>query len=112
MSDRSPPAAEVPLARLMAVAFRTLIDDLHARLRARGWRDVRPAFGFVLLEARRGAIGVTDVARLMGVSKKAASKLVAGMQRRGYLRTVPSRDDARAVCLELTARGHRLLEVV
>ena len=45
----SQPADGQPLARLFAIAYRLLIDGLHERLRARGWTDVRPAFGFVLL---------------------------------------------------------------
>jgi len=36
----------VPLARLLAMSFQQLIDDLHVRLAVRGWTDVRPAFGF------------------------------------------------------------------
>ena len=43
------PAGGPPLARLFAIAYRQLIDGLHDRLQARGWTDVRPAFGFVLL---------------------------------------------------------------
>ena len=46
------PAGEPPLARLFAIGYRLLIDQLHDRLRALGWTDVRPAYGFVLLAAR------------------------------------------------------------
>jgi DNA-binding MarR family transcriptional regulator len=102
---------EVPIARLTAMAFRTLIDDLHTRLAASGWRDVRPAYGFVLLEARKRSLGVTDVARLMGVTKQAASKLVTAMELAGYLRQVEV-EDARAREVALSTRGRKLLEQV
>jgi hypothetical protein len=58
----------VPLARLFAMAYRDLIDGLHERLRQRGWHDVRPAYGFVLLAARDGPTSATALAGLMGVS--------------------------------------------
>ena len=44
-----------PLARLFAIAYRSLVDGLHEELRARGWDDVRPAYGFALLAAAQGA---------------------------------------------------------
>jgi hypothetical protein len=47
-----PASGDPPLARLFAIAYRLLIDSLHERLQARGWTDVRPAYGFVLLAAR------------------------------------------------------------
>ena len=39
----------VPLARLLLLAHRQLVDGLHERLRERGWTDVRESYGFVLL---------------------------------------------------------------
>jgi DNA-binding MarR family transcriptional regulator len=100
------------LPRLLAMAFRSLVDDLHTRLNARGYRDVRPAFGFVLLEAAYERSTVGDMATLMGNTKQAASKLVATVQERGYITLSPSEDDARAKIVKLTQRGRRLLQVV
>lgn len=105
-------ADAVPLARLMAMAFRTLIDDLHARLSERGWIDVRPAYGYVLLAARDGAITVTGVATLLGMTKQAASKLVESMVTEGYLRRGDHPEDARSKQLRLAAKGARLLSAV
>ncbi|WP_347260510.1 MarR family transcriptional regulator [Rudaea sp.] len=88
-----------------------MVDDLHLRLRERGFRDVRPSYGFVLLEARSHPLGVVDVARLMGVTKQAASKLVDSMVGANYLRDVDA-DDARARLVTLSPRGRRLLSAV
>lgn len=101
----------VPIARLTAIVFRTLMDDMHEALRARGFRDVGASYGYVLLEARHGALTVSDVARLLGVTKQAASKLVSSMQQSGYLLATVS-DDLRARRVEISARGRRLLENV
>jgi DNA-binding MarR family transcriptional regulator len=101
-----------PLARLFAIAYRSLIDGLHERLRSRGWTDVRPAFGFVLLAARAGPTTSTELAAIMGTTKQAASKLVDTMEAAGYVRRDVGADDARSRPVVLTPRGKRLLGAV
>jgi DNA-binding MarR family transcriptional regulator len=108
-----------PLARLFAMAFAQLIDDLHEQLEQRGWTDVRRSYGFVLLSLREGTrndadttITATDIASLLGVSKQAASKLIDAMADSGYVQRASSDDDRRQRPLELSRRGHRLLAVV
>lgn len=94
------------------MAFRTLIDDLHARLEASGFEDVRPAFGFVLVAARSHSVTAKEIAELTATSKQAATKLLALMEAGNYLRRVPSGGDGRERPLELTPRGRRLLRRV
>lgn len=102
----------VPLARLFAMAFRDLVDGLHERLAERGWDDVRPSYGFVLLAARETPTTATDLAHLLGVSKQAASKLVDGMVAAGYVRRGDGGPDARHRPVGLTGRGRALLAAV
>ena len=101
-----------PLARLFAIAYRSLVDGLHERLREQGWTDVRPAFGFVLLAARGGPTTSTELAILMGTTKQAASKLVDTMTAAGYVRRATPAGDARRRPVELTPRGDELLTAV
>lgn len=102
----------VPLARLLAMAYGDLIDQLHERLRADGWADVRPAYGFVLLATRSGSQSVTALASRLEVSKQAASKLVESMVASGYLAYGAAGTDSRVKGVELSARGHELLAAV
>lgn len=102
----------VPLARLLALAYRQLIDDLHAHLEAKGYADVRPAFGYVLLALRDRPTTGADIALLLGVTKQAASKLIEEMERGGYVERDAHRDDARAKEIAITARGRKFLGVV
>ena len=67
MTDPAPLAAghpSVPLARLLAMAYRHLVVGLHERLAARGWRDVRTvrhSYGAArTLVARRPGTGVSS----------------------------------------------------
>jgi DNA-binding MarR family transcriptional regulator len=101
-----------PLARLFAIAYRSLIDGLHLQLVERGWIDVRPAFGFVLLAARRSPTTIGDLASLMGTTKQAASKLVDSMEAAGYVHRTTPAADARQRTIELTAHGVTLLDAV
>jgi len=102
----------IPLARLLAMAFRLMIDSLHERLRERGWSDVRPAYGFVLLALRDQAITGKDVAALMGTTKQAASQLVDAMESAGFVARVASPRDGRVRDLVLADRGRALLQAV
>lgn len=102
----------VPIARLLAMAYRMLMDDLHQRLRDEGWDDVRPAFGFVLLAARDEPTTATDLAALTGTTKQAAAKLLDTMEAAGYVRRSVSTIDGRRREVDLSARGRRLLAAV
>lgn len=105
-------ARPVPLARLFAIAYRSLIEDLHAELRARGWDDVRPAFGFVLLACREAPRTSSDIAELTGTTKQAASKLIEAMEAADYVSRVVDESDTRRHPISLTTRGRRLLDAV
>lgn len=102
----------IPLARLLAMSFRTMIDELHLRLAHRGWSDVRPAYGFVLLALREGPTSATDIAALMGTTKQAASQLVDAMEAAGLVTRVASSRDGRVRELVLAERGRDLLAAV
>ncbi len=102
----------IPLARLAAMAFRALIDELHVRLRARGVEDVRPAFGFVLLHAQRTDARAQDIADMMGMTKQAAAKLVTSMEQAELIRREAHPEDGRAQRIVLTRRGKSTLRTV
>lgn len=110
--NSKPPVESTPLARLFAIAYRDLLEDLHERIRARGWLDVRPSYGYVLLAARDEHTSVTALAGLMGVSKQAASKLVDTMVAAGYISRDSADGDKRWRPVRLTPRGHALLAAV
>ena len=112
MTEPAPLAAghpEVPLARLLAMAYRHLVVALHERLAARGWQDVRPQYGYVLLACRERPTTSGELAGMLGVSKQAASKIADAMVEQDLLRRRTSAADSRAKPLALTARGRRLL---
>jgi DNA-binding MarR family transcriptional regulator len=102
----------LPLARLLGMAYRQLVDDLHAALRARGWTDVREVYGFVLLAVREADTTTTALAELLGVSKQATSKLLDAMEEGGYVRRRPDEHDGRVKVVGIEPRGRELLDAV
>jgi DNA-binding MarR family transcriptional regulator len=101
----------VPLARLLGMAFRQLIDDLHVRLADQGWHDVRQSYGFVLLAIRDQDTTTTELAALLGVTKQAMSKLLDMMEQSGYVHRRAAAD-GRMKAIALAPRGHELLAAV
>src|SRR5262249_11268548 len=110
MSRTTP--SPVPLARLLALAYRQIIDELHRRLKEAGYTDVRPKFGYVLLALRERPATGTDIAQLLAVTKQAASKLIDEMERGGYVKREIHEYDARAKGIVITARGRKILATV
>lgn len=105
-------APAVPLARLMSMAFRQLIDDLHSALAEQGWTDVRESYGFVLLAIRDEDTTSTELAELLGVSKQAISKMLDAMELSGYISRRSTNGDRRVKTVALDDRGLELLATV
>jgi DNA-binding MarR family transcriptional regulator len=102
------PAYELPLRLLLG--FRVLVDELHAELARQGHAELRPMHGFVLQAI--GARGTTaaELGRRLGVSKQAAGKTIAALERLGYVRRGADPGDARRRLVLLTERGVDSLE--
>lgn len=105
----SAPGGGVPIARLLLMAGRSMIDDLHVRLREDGWEGIRPAFGFVLVALRDRDLTTTALADELAVSKQAVSKLVDAMVAADLVSREADPADARTKILTLTDTGRRLL---
>lgn len=90
---------------LLALAFRSLVDDLQAHLAAVGYDDVRPAHGFAFqCIAPDGATG-NEIANFLGITKQAASEMVDYLEKHGYVTRGPHPHDKRGKTVTLTARG-------
>jgi DNA-binding MarR family transcriptional regulator len=98
-----PAGFELPLRLLLA--FRVLIDGLHAQLAREGHPDVRPVHGFVFQAIGPGGTTATELGRRLGVSKQAAAKSIESLERLGYVERGADPGDARRKIVRLTARG-------
>lgn len=99
----------IPLARLLVMGARVLVDRLHELLQAAGWPPVPQSAGFVLLAARDRPTTGAEVAALMRISRQAASKLLEGLQADGLIERHGDGGDARRKLVVLSQRGRALL---
>lgn len=103
------PGFELPL--LLARAFRALIDSLHFELTELGHSDARPIHGFALQAVGPDGTTLAELGRRLGVSKQAAAKTAASLERLGYIVRQHHPTDARAVRLRRSTRGDELLSL-
>ncbi|MQM27072.1 MarR family winged helix-turn-helix transcriptional regulator [Glycomyces albidus] len=102
------PGFELPL-RFFA-AFRAAVDAVHDDLARAGHPHLRPMHGFVFQAiGTRGTTAVELGARL-GVTKQAAGKTIAALERQGYVERAPNPADARRKAVRLTAAGRDVLD--
>lgn len=101
------PGFELPL--LLAQAFRAVIEALHRELAQRGHASARPIHGFALQAIGAGGATVSELGRRLGVSKQAAAKTAAGLERLGYVIRERDPSDGRAVRLRRSPSGEQLL---
>jgi DNA-binding MarR family transcriptional regulator len=106
-----PERGQIPL--LLAMAYRAMTDRVHARLAEEGREPLRPAHGYAFryLVDHDEATAVSLAAHL-GVTKQAATKIVAELETWGYIERRPHPTDGRARVLALTERGHAYIRHV
>ncbi|TDC69053.1 MarR family transcriptional regulator [Actinomadura sp. GC306] len=102
------PGFELPLR--LFLAFRVIIDELHAELAREGHPGLRPAHGFVLQAVGPGGTTAVELGRALGVTKQAAGKMVESLERMGYVERTADPSDARRKLVRLTAGGADCLD--
>lgn len=100
---------QVPLARLLASSLRLAVDEMHERLAAEGFADLRPVHGYLLNAAAAGGVTASELASLLGITKQAVAKVVDELVSLGYAERSVASDDARRRPVTLTARGRAAL---
>jgi DNA-binding MarR family transcriptional regulator len=103
-----PRSADLSLASLFAGW--ALADELQRRLETAGLGRLRMADGLVFQHLVGGPRAIGELAERMGVSQQAASKAVADLERRGYVRRAADPADGRSRRAELTASGEAAVE--
>jgi DNA-binding MarR family transcriptional regulator len=96
---------EIDLSLAALFAGWAMADEIQRRLAADGHADLRFADGFVFQHLVEGPVTIRALAERLGVSQQAASKAVADLERRGYVKRTADPDDGRARPVALTARG-------
>jgi DNA-binding MarR family transcriptional regulator len=114
VDDRHKEVRDAPVptdvAPAINAASRAMIAAMMARLAARGFHGLTPAFaGLIPLVDAAGA-RPSVLALKSGVTKQAMSQLVTELKARGYVEQVADPTDTRAKIVRLTKRGVALRE--
>lgn len=98
------------LALLLLAGFRDLVDETHRLLAEQGHAGARPAHGFALQAVGDGATNA-ELAGRLGVTKQAAAKTIASLEREGYVGRSSDTADARRIIVRRTERGTEFLSL-
>lgn len=101
---------DVPIARLLSSSLRLAVDQLHERLTADGFHDLRPIHGYLLNAAADEGVTANDLAAVLGITKQAVAKVVQELLALGYVGRSVASDDARRHPITLTPRGRAALQ--
>ena len=105
------PSQGAELALLLLTGFHSMTDEVIVELAGRGHPGVRPVHEFALRAIHTGADTASELGRRLSVSKQAAAKTIAALQRLGYVERKADPADGRRKRLEVTPRGHEMIVI-
>jgi DNA-binding MarR family transcriptional regulator len=95
------------VGRLLLRAQRAFDAELNARLRERGYADVRPAHSAVFAHIDLGGTRSSELAQRAGMTKQSMGELVVDLEEKGYVERLDDPVDRRARLVRLTSKGQR-----
>jgi len=96
---------EPNIARLLGAVVDVMEAELHRRLEAAGFADIRPSHFAVFRHIDSEGSRLTDLAARAQMTKQSIGELVTALEERGYLERRPDPDDGRVKLITLTRRG-------
>ncbi len=97
---------QTDLGQALRIAWWSYVHRIDADMEAAGYPERRAAMNYVFaLYAQPGPITISEMGRQFDVSRQAASKIVAELTQRGYVRAVASTTDQREKVVELTPKA-------
>jgi DNA-binding MarR family transcriptional regulator len=94
---------------LLGLAYQTFVARLHEHLRADGFTDIAPTYGYVLRAIADEPMNQRQLSKLLGITDQGTGKIVNEMERVRLVKRIADPEDARARVLTLGPRGRELL---
>jgi DNA-binding MarR family transcriptional regulator len=105
-------ATRTDIGYLLAKASQSWNERLAEAFRRRGYGDVRPSYGSVLVPLfEEDGLRMSELASRARLAKQTMTTMVRLVEREGYVERRPDPDDARATRVYLTERGRRFRPV-
>lgn len=97
---------------LLALARQSWITQMAEGLAAKGYGEYRRSDAAVVRHLRRGPMSIGRLGAALGVTRQAARKVAAGLERRGYVTLVKDEIDTRQRNVVLTPDGAAYADAV
>jgi DNA-binding MarR family transcriptional regulator len=105
-------ASRASLGFLLAKASQRWNELLYAHFSERGYGEVRPAYGSILLPLfEEDGLRIGELGRRARLAKQTMTTMIRLMERDGLVLREPDPDDGRATRVRLTERAHRFRPV-
>jgi DNA-binding MarR family transcriptional regulator len=105
-------ATRASLGFLLAKASQRWNELLYAHFSERGYAEVRPAYGSILLPLfEEDGLRIGELGRRARLAKQTMTTMVRLLERNGLVSLEPDPDDGRAMRVYLTARARRFRSV-
>jgi DNA-binding MarR family transcriptional regulator len=111
MVANEPASDALNLAQLFRIPFQALVHELHERLAAAGYPDIRPPHSVIFAQLGPGGMRLTELAERTQLTKQLVGYLVDSLEERGYVERRPDPTDGRAKRICLTERGTQAAHV-
>ena len=95
------------IERLLHQATRAFDAELTARLRARGYADIRRSHGAVFANIDDSGTRPSELAQRAGMTHPSMTELIAELEAKGYVARRADEGDGRSRVVVLTRRGSR-----
>ncbi len=95
------------IGRLLLRAQRDFDAELNARLRERGYPNVRLAHSALFAHIDPEGTRSSELAERAGMTKQGMGQLVADLEKKGYVERMEDPADRRAKLVRLTKKGRR-----
>ena len=95
------------IERLLHKATRAFDAELTARLRARGYTDIRRSHGAVFANIDDNGTRPSELAQRAGMTHPSMTELIAELEAKGYVARRADEEDGRSRVVVLTRRGSR-----
>ncbi|AVA15432.1 MULTISPECIES: flavin reductase [Sphingopyxis] len=89
-------------------AFYWFDEGLQSALKARGWQSISRSQSFTLANIALGIHRPSDIARNLGISRQAVSKMLQEMGEQGLITVEPDPDDKRASLVGFSEKSAQL----
>ncbi len=95
------------IERLLHKATRAFDAELAARLRARGYTDIRRSHGAVFANIDDSGTRPSELAQRAGMTHPSMTELITELEAKGYVARQADEEDGRSRVVVLTRRGVR-----